>query len=148
MAFPLFRSGLCYCLAGCHPLKVMDKKGFAVTRAIYNVLGVGKNGKKDLLGMYISKSEGSNFWLSVLSDLQNRGVKDILITCIDGLKGFPDAIKISGNQCTAVHCSSDTQLSEYVVSKNQKVFLADLEHVYSAVNKEDAETQFDSLETK
>lgn len=73
--------------------KVMDEKGFAVTRAIYNVLGIGKDGKKDLLGMYISKSEGSNFWLSVLTDLQNRGVKDILITCIDGLKGFPDAKK-------------------------------------------------------
>ena len=66
MAFPLFRSGLCYCLAGCHPLRVMDKKGFAVTRTIYNVLGISKDEKKDLLDMHISKSEDSNFWLSFL----------------------------------------------------------------------------------
>lgn len=130
--------------------KVMDEKGFAVTRAIYNVLGVGKNGKKDLLGMYISKSEGSNFWLSVLSDLQNRGVKDILITCIDGLKGFPDAIKSvfpeTNVQLCIVHQIRNSL--KYVGSKNQKVFLADLKRVYSAVSKEAAETQLDSLETK
>lgn len=122
--------------------KVMDEKGFAVTRAIYNVLGVGKNGKKDLLGMYISKSEGSNFWLSVLSDLQNRGVKDILITCIDGLKGFPE----TNVQLCIVHQIRNSL--KYVGSKNQKVFLADLKRVYSAVSKEAAETQLDSLETK
>lgn len=130
--------------------KVMDEKGFAVTRAIYNVLGVGKNGKKDLLGMYISKSEGSNFWLSVLSDLQNRGVKDILITCIDGLKGFPDAIKSvfpeTNVQLCIVHQIRNSL--KYVGSKNQKGFLADLKRVYSAVSKEAAETQLDSLETK
>lgn len=130
--------------------KVMDEKGFAVTRAIYNVLGVGKNEKKDLLGMYISKSEGSNFWLSVLSDLQNRGVKDILITCIDGLKGFPDAIKSvfpeTNVQLCIVHQIRNSL--KYVGSKNQKVFLADLKRVYSAVSKEAAETQLDSLETK
>lgn len=130
--------------------KVMDEKGFAVTRAIYNVLGIGKDGKKDLLGMYISKSEGSNFWLSVLTDLQNRGVKDILITCIDGLKGFPDAIKSvfpeTNVQLCIVHQIRNSL--KYVGSKNQKMFLADLKRVYSAVSKEAAETQLDSLETK
>lgn len=130
--------------------KVMDEKGFAVTRAIYNVLGIGKDGKKDLLGMYISKSEGSNFWLSVLTDLQNRGVKDILITCIDGLKGFPDAIKRvfpeTNVQLCIVHQIRNSL--KYVGSKNQKMFLADLKRVYSAVSKEAAETQLDSLETK
>lgn len=130
--------------------KVMDEKGFAVTRAIYNVLGIGKDGKKDLLGMYISKSEGSNFWLSVLTDLQNRGVKDILITCIDGLKGFPDAIKSvfpeTNVQLCIVHQIRNSL--KYVGSKSQKMFLADLKRVYSAVSKEAAETQLDSLETK
>lgn len=72
--------------------KVMDDKNRAVTRAIYNVLALTAEGKKELLGMYISKSEGANFWLNVLTDLQNRGVQDILIACVDGLKGFPDAI--------------------------------------------------------
>ena len=73
--------------------KVKDETGRAVSRAIYNVLGINKEGHKELLGMYISKSEGANFWLEVLSDLQNRGVRDILICCIDGLRGFPDAIQ-------------------------------------------------------
>lgn len=73
--------------------KVMDERGCAVTRAIYNVLAIDKDGRKDLLGMYISKNEGANFWLNVLTDLQNRGVHDILIACVDGLRGFPDAIQ-------------------------------------------------------
>ena len=73
--------------------KVMDDRGCAVTRAIYNVLALDSEGHKDLLGMYISKNEGANFWLNVLTDLQTRGVCDILIACVDGLKGFPDAIQ-------------------------------------------------------
>lgn len=73
--------------------KVMDEKNRPTTRAIYNVLGIDHNGYKDLLGMYISKSEGANFWLSVLTDLQSRGVKDILIACTDNLTGFSDAIR-------------------------------------------------------
>lgn len=73
--------------------KVMDERGCAVSRAIYNVLGINREGHKDLLGMYISQSEGANFWLGVLTDLQNRGVDDILIACVDGLRGFPEAIQ-------------------------------------------------------
>ena len=64
--------------------KVTDERGCAVTRAIYNVLGIDKEGHKDVLGMYIYRSEGANFWLSVLTDLQNRGVEDIFIACVDG----------------------------------------------------------------
>lgn len=63
-----------------------------VTRAVYNILGVSLSGTKELIGMYLSESEGAKFWLSVLTDLKSRGVEDILIACIDGLKGFPDAI--------------------------------------------------------
>ena len=73
--------------------KVTDERGCAVTRAIYNVLGIDREGHKELLGIYISRNEGANFWLSVLTDLQKRGVEDILIVCIDGLKGFPEAIQ-------------------------------------------------------
>ena len=61
--------------------------------AIYNVLGVGKDGHKELLGMYVARSEGANFWLEVLTELRNRGVEDIMIYCVDGLKGLPDAIR-------------------------------------------------------
>lgn len=62
-------------------------------RAVYTVLGLNLEGKKEVLGLYLSESEGANFWLSVLTDLQNRGVKDILIASVDGLTGFPEAIE-------------------------------------------------------
>lgn len=130
--------------------KVRDEKGATVSRAIYNVLALDKDGRKDLLGMYVSQSEGANFWLSVLTDLQNRGVKDILIACIDGLSGFPDAIQ-------SVFPHTDVQLCvihqirnsvKYVASKNQKAFLADLRLVYAAQTKEKAETELYNLEAK
>ena len=73
--------------------KAHDDTGATIARAIYNVIGVDKEGHKDLLGMYVTHSEGANFRLSVLTDLQDRGVKDILIACVDGLTGFPDAIQ-------------------------------------------------------
>ena len=130
--------------------KVRDEKGATVSRAIYNVLALDKEGRKDLLGMYVSQSEGANFWLSVLTDLQNRGVKDILIACVDGLTGFPDAIQ-------SVFPRTDVQLCivhqirnsvKYVASKNQKTFLADLKLVYAAQTKEKAETELENLEAK
>ena len=129
--------------------KVKDEKGQSVTRAIYNVLGINKEGKKDLLGMYVSRSEGANFWLSVLTDLQNRGVQDILIACVDGLKGFPDAIKSVFPQ-TAVQLCIVHQIRnsiKYVASKNQKEFMKDLKTVYQAVSKDSAEGALDQLES-
>lgn len=130
--------------------KVMDDKGFAVSRAIYNVLGINKGGKKELLGMYISHSEGANFWLSVLSDLQNRGVRDILIACIDGLKGFPDAIKSVFPQTNVQLCVIHQVRNsiKYVGSKHRNEFLKDLKTVYGAVSKEAAQTQLDNLDRK
>ncbi|GAE21841.1 transposase [Bacteroides pyogenes JCM 10003] len=121
--------------------KVMDDSGRAVSRAIYNVLGIDKEGHKDVLGMYIAKSEGANFWLSVLTDFQNRGVQDILIACIDNLKGFSDAIAsvfpATTTQLCVVHQIRNSY--KYVGSKHQKEFLKDLKRVYQAVNRETAE---------
>src|SRR5256885_1488658 len=71
--------------------KVKDE-GKVVTRCVYNILGINADGRKDLLGMYVAESEGANFWLGVLTNLQQRGVSDILIACIDNLKGFAEAI--------------------------------------------------------
>ena len=130
--------------------KVKDDTGRAVTRAVYNVLGINKEGHKELLGMYVAKSEGANFWLEVLTDLQNRGVEDIMICCVDGLKGFPDAIQ-SVFPHTAVQLCIVHQIRnsiKYVGSKHQKEFLKDLKRVYGAVSKEAAETELDNLETK
>lgn len=70
----------------------IKENGRYVSKAIYTVLGVNIEGRKELLGLYVSESEGANYWLSVLTDLHNRGVSDILIACVDGLKGFPEAI--------------------------------------------------------
>ena len=122
--------------------KVKDETGRTVSRAIYS--------RKELLGMYVSKSEGANFWLEVLSDLQNRGVRDILICCIDGLRGFPDAIQSvfpdTSVQLCIVHQIRNS--IKHVGSKHQKEFLCDLKTVYGAVSKETAETQLDALAGK
>ena len=130
--------------------KVMDEKNRPVTRAIYNVLGIDRNGYKDLLGMYISKSEGANFWLSVLTDLQTRGVNDILIACTDNLTGFSDAI-LSVFPETIVQSCVVHQIRnslKYIASKNQKKFLKDLKQVYQAVSREKVEDELDNLELK
>lgn len=124
--------------------------GKVVHRALYNILGINKAGCKEVLGMYISESEGANFWLQVLTDLQNRGLEDILIACTDNLKGFTNAI-------VSVFPKAITQLCivhqirnslKYVASKDQKEFLKDLKKVYRAVNKEIAEDELLNLEEK
>lgn len=119
-------------------------------RAIYNVLGVDKEGHKDLLGMYISKNEGASFWLNVLTDLQNRGVHDILIACVDGLKGFPDAIQSVFPNTTVQLCvvHQIRNSIKYVGSKHQKEFLKDLKRIYGAVSKEAAEAELFNLNEK
>ena len=130
--------------------KVMDDKNRPVSRAIYNVLGINRDGYKELLGMYISKSEGANFWLSVLTDLQNRGVNDILIACIDNLKGFAEAINSIYPQTVIQSCIVHQVRNsvKYVASKNQKEFIADLKRIYQAVNKETAENELLNLKEK
>lgn len=130
--------------------KVMDDKNRPVSRAIYNVLGINREGYKELLGMYISKSEGANFWLSVLTDLQNRGVNDILIACIDNLKGFAEAINSIYPQTVIQSCIVHQVRNsvKYVASKNQKEFIVDLKRIYQAVNKETAENELLNLEEK
>lgn len=130
--------------------KVMDDKNRPVSRAIYNVLGINREGYKELLGMYISKSEGANFWLSVLTDLQNRGVQDILIACIDNLKGFAEAINSVYPQTVIQSCIVHQVRNsvKYVASKNQKEFIADLKRIYQAVNKETAESELLNLQQK
>ena len=128
--------------------KVMDDKNRPVTRAIYNVLGVDRNGHKDLLGMYISRSEGANFWLSVLTDLQTRGVRDILIASVDNLAGFSDAINSVFPETIVQSCIVHQVHNslKYIASKYQKAFMKDLKPVYQAVSKEQAEVELDNLE--
>jgi len=129
--------------------KVKDQ-GKVKSRAVYNVLGVNKEGRKELLGIYVSENEGANFWLSVLTDLQNRGVKDMLIVCIDGLKGFEEAIQsifpLAEVQSCVVHQIRNSL--KYVASKDQKPFMADLKPVYKATTKDLAEQNLAALADK
>lgn len=129
--------------------KIKDN-GRYVSKAIYTILAVNIEGKKELLGLYLSDSEGAHHWLSVLTDLNNRGVKDILICCIDGLKGFPEAIATIYPNTEIQHCiiHQIRNSIKYVASKNQKAFMADLKCVYKATNLDAAESALDELEAK
>ena len=128
----------------------VKEDGKIISKAFYSVLGVNLEGKKDILGIYVQESEGANFWLNVLTDLKNRGVKDILIACVDGLKGFPEAIN-SAFPNTEIQLCVIHQIRnslKYVASKNQKEFMADLKEVYKATTKEYAEEKLLELDEK
>lgn len=127
--------------------KVRDG-GRVVSRAVYNILAINAEGHKDLIGMYISESEGANFWLSVLTDIKSRGVKDILIACTDNLTGFSEAILSVFPQAEVQTCviHQIRNSLKYVASKDQKIFMKDLKMVYQAANKSQAEGGLIKLE--
>ena len=116
-------------------------------KAVYVILGVNKDGFKDILGLWIGESETSKFWYSILTDLKNRGVKEILIACMDGLKGLPQAIQTvfpSANiQTCIVHQIRNS--IKYIASKDKKSFMKDLKEVYKAPTEELALAQLDKL---
>ena len=124
--------------------------GKVVTKVIYNILGINQEGQKDILGFYIAESEGAHFWLGVLNDLKARGVQDILIACIDGLTGFPEAISASFPKTEVQLCivHQIRHSLKYVASKDQKIFMADLKTVYQAETKELAEQRLLELDEK
>jgi transposase-like protein len=140
-----------------YPFIWMDAQFFKVkdeskvsAKAVYSVMAINTKGIKEILGMYIAETEGANFWLSVLTDLQNRGVEDILIASIDNLKGFKEAIE-------SIYPKTEVQLCivhqvrnslKFVASKEQKIFMTDLKKVYQATTKELAEENLIDLEAK
>jgi transposase-like protein len=128
----------------------IKENGRFITKAVYTILGLNVEGKKELLGLYLSESEGAHHWLSVLTDLHNRGVQDILIACVDGLKGFPEAIESIYPKTEVQHCiiHQIRHSMKYVASKHQKAFMADLKCVYKAVTLSAAESALDDLEAK
>lgn len=97
-------------------------------------------GHKELLGMWLSENEGAKFWLSVLTELQNRGIKDILIACVDGLKGFPDAIQTVFPQTQIQLCIVHQVRNsvKFVPWKDYKPVTADLKRIYQSVTEEEA----------
>jgi transposase-like protein len=135
-------SGACllHCVDGWHSAKVKHN-GKYINKCIYLVIGLKKDGLKEILGMWMAETESASFWMSVLTDLKARGVEDILIACTDNLKGFADAIKgvfpPTITQLCIVHQIRNS--CKYVVWKDRKPFCADLKEVYAASNKEAAE---------
>lgn len=119
-------------------------------KALYNILGVNSAGRKEVLGMYVSESEGANFWLQVLSDLHNRGLKDILIACTDNLKGFSEAIQSIYPKAEVQSCIVHQVRNslKYVASKDQKQFMTELKEVYRADTRELAEMALLNLSEK
>ena len=107
------------------------EEGRIVTKASYVALGINAEGRKDILGIWIGENEGAKFWLKVCNELKNRGVKDILIACIDGLQGFPDAIKTvfpeTRIQLCIIHQIRNTM--KYIAYKDSKAFMKDLKRV-------------------
>ena len=118
-----------------------------INKSVYLALGVNMEGHKELLGMWLSENEGAKFWLNVLTELQNRGVKDILIACVDGLKGFPDAINTvypeTQIQLCIVHMVRNS--IKYVPWKDYKPVTADLKLIYQAVTEEEALLALDNF---
>jgi putative transposase len=128
----------------------VKEQGKVKSRAVYNILGINTEGKKDLLGVYVSENEGANFWLGVLTDLNNRGIKDILIACIDNLNGFEQAINSIFTKTEVQSCvvHQIRNSLKYVASKDQKAFMGDLKPVYKAATKELAELNLAALADK
>lgn len=123
-------------------------EGKVVTRCLYNILAINKQGHKELLGMYIGEVEGATFWLQVLTDLHNRGLEDILIACTDNLKGFCEAIwsvfpKTEVQSCIIHQVRHSLK---YVTAKDQKNFMTDLKAIYKADTRALAELQLDHLQ--
>jgi len=126
------------------------ENNMTVKKAVYVVLGYDMYGKKDVLGLYIGETESSKFWLRVLEDIQNRGVKDILIACMDNLSGFTQAVE-------SIYPLTDVQLCiihqirnsiKYVSHKNYSVVLTDLKKIYKATNLDAASLAMDEFEEK
>lgn len=121
----------------------LRREGKVENIAVYDVLGVNLEGHKEVLGHWVGKgAEGANFWLSVLTDLQNRGVSDLFIACVDGLKGFSEAIEAVFPATQVQRCviHQIRHSLSYVTWSDQKAFMKDLRTVYQAATREEAET--------
>jgi putative transposase len=144
-------------LEGVYPIVWLDaihfkvkEEGRVVSKAVYCILAVNQQGNKDLLGMYLGDSESSTFWLNVLTELQNRGVQDILIACIDNLAGFKEAISVAYPRTEIQQCviHQIRNSLKYISYKDSKEFLADLKLIYQADTKDMAESQLVNLSEK
>ncbi|NCU27123.1 IS256 family transposase [Candidatus Nomurabacteria bacterium] len=125
-------------------------EGHVVKKAVYIALGIDMEGHRDVLGMYVGENESAKFWLTILNSLKNRGVEDILIACVDGLSGFPQAIEAAYpetevQQCIVHQIRNSTRYTSY---KDLKKLMADLKCVYAAQSEELALEALESFKAK
>lgn len=128
----------------CIVLKIRHNKR-VINRSMYLALGINLAGHKELLGLWLAETEGAKFWLSVLTELKTRGLQDILIACVDGLKGFPDAIQVeyphTKIQLCIVHMTRNSL--KYVSWKDYKAVTADLKRIYQSATEAEARQELD-----
>ena len=140
-----------------YPIVYMDAirvkcrdNGHVINKAVYLAIGITMDGVKEVLGMWVSENEGAKFWLQVVTELKNRGVQDIFIACVDGLKGFPEAIETvfpdTQVQLCIVHMVRYSL--KYVSWKQRKEVAADLRTIYQAPTAEQAEVNLDAFAAK
>lgn len=130
-------------------VRIRDK-GVVQNRAVYVVVGVGVEGRKDVLGLWIQATEGAKFWLSILNDLRQRGVSDILVLCADGLKGLPEAVEAAFPMAIFQTCIIHMVRASlrYVSYKHYAAVCADLKLIYTAVDERTAREALDEFATK
>ena len=128
----------------------MRHEGRVENRAVYVAIGINLEGRKDVLGMWTSASEGAKFWMSVLSELRSRGVKDIYLVCVDGLKGFPQAIEAIYPQALVQLCIVHLVRASlnYVTWQDRKKVVADLKPIYRAATADEAERALSEFASK
>jgi transposase-like protein len=133
----------------CIVVKIRQDKQ-VINKAIYLALGVNTEGHKELLGMWLSENEGAKFWLGILTELKNRGLEDILIACVDGLKGFPEAIQTvypqTHIQLCIVHMVRNSM--KFVPWRDYKEVAGDLKRVYQSATEEEALSELDQVDNK
>jgi putative transposase len=126
------------------------EEGKVISKAAYTCLAIDVNGQKDMLGIWIGQAESSRFWLGILNDLKNRGVREILIACVDGLTGFTEAIEAAYPQTRIQGCiiHKIRNTFKYIVSKDKKPFVHDLRLVYTAASEKLALEELEHLDEK
>lgn len=143
--YPLVKEWQARPLASCYPILYLDglhfkvrETGKIVPKIAYIALGISQYGQKEVLGIWTSESEGAKFWMGVLTDLKNRGVDDVFIACVDGLKVFPEAIKAVFPQAEVQVCIAHQirHTMKFVPIKDRKQFCADLRDIYTAPSEQ------------
>ena len=128
----------------------MRDSGHVQNRAVYVAIGVNLDGNKDVLGLWTSPNEGAKFWLQVMTEMKNRGVQDVFVACVDGLKGFPEAIEAvfpkAQVQLCIVHLVRHSM--NYVSYKQRRAVASDLRPIYAAPTAEEAESRLDEFAAK